>query len=228
MLNRLFWIELRFTPEEAANLRIKARLFFAEKRFQVVESSKETGRIIHELSEPMSEENKHLLDRQKIHGIVDWELRYKHMRHHTALHILSGVVFQKFGSKITGGQIYPERARLDFRLDDLSKERLQTILSEVNRIVDENREVKTFWLTTDEVYRSKNCTAFQRYFFRKAWKSCALSTLWVLMRSSTVALMLQEPRKWGELRFPKQRTREKTTSGLKLRWRTSLNRREQY
>jgi misacylated tRNA(Ala) deacylase len=133
----------------------KGELFFAEKRFQVVESSKDSGRIIHELSEPVSEENKHLLDQQKIHGVVDWELRYKHMRHHTALHILSGVVFQKFGSKITGGQIYPDRARLDFKLDDLSKERLQTILSEVNRIVVENREVKTFWLTTDEALQKQ-------------------------------------------------------------------------
>jgi len=121
----------------------------------VVESSKESGRIIHQLSEPLSEENKHLLDQQKIHGVVDWELRYKHMRHHTALHILSGVVFQKFGSKITGGQIYPDRARLDFKLDDLSRERLLTILSEVNRIVDENREVKTFWLTTEEALQKQ-------------------------------------------------------------------------
>ncbi len=91
----------------------------------------------------------------RVKGAVDWELRYKHMRHHTALHILSGVVFQKFGSRITGGQIYPDRARLDFTLDDLSKERLAIIESEMNRIVSDDRDVKTFWLGADEALKMK-------------------------------------------------------------------------
>ena len=114
----------------------RGELVYGDKKYHVIESSKEPGRILHQLGEPLSEEDRSLMNRKVIHGVVDWELRYRHMRHHTALHILSGVVFQKFGSKITGGQIYPDRARLDFKLDDLSKERLQTIVSEVNRIVD--------------------------------------------------------------------------------------------
>ena len=44
-----------------------------------------------------------------VHGEIDWERRYAHMRFHTCLHILSGVVFHRFGSDITGGQIYGDR-----------------------------------------------------------------------------------------------------------------------
>jgi misacylated tRNA(Ala) deacylase len=128
----------------------KGYLVFRQSRFDIEESSKDQGRIVHVLTQAVSPDMKTQMKNGQIHGVIDWELRYKYMRHHTALHILSGVVFQKFGSRITGGQIYPDRARLDFKLDDLSKERLQTILGEVNRVVDENREVNTFWLTTEE------------------------------------------------------------------------------
>ena len=124
---------------------------------EVVESSKGEKGVVHTLASPIpKEEQDDQLVGRKVHGIIDWDLRYKHMRHHTALHILSGVVYHKFGSRITGGQIYPERARLDFTLDDLSKERLNVITAEMNRVVNDNLEVKTFWLTTDEALEKKD------------------------------------------------------------------------
>ena len=88
-----------------------------------------------------------------VHGVVDWNLRYKHMRHHTALHILSGVVYHKFNSRISGGQIYPDRARLDFALSDLSKERLDSIELDVNKVVNENREVRVLWIGSEEAMK---------------------------------------------------------------------------
>ncbi len=117
---------------------------------EVIDSSKEEGRAVHQLSKAFSDFERSSFIGRRIHGRVDWDLRYRHMRHHTALHILSGIVFQQFGSKITGGQIYPDRARLDFKLSDLSKEKLALIESEINRIVGENREVKAFWVNAEQ------------------------------------------------------------------------------
>jgi misacylated tRNA(Ala) deacylase len=121
----------------------------------IVESSKDHDRVTHTLSQPLSDEQNQKFKGARVKGTVDWQLRYKHMRHHTALHILSGVVYHKFGSRITGGQIYPDRARLDFTLDDLSKERLAMIESEMNRIVTDDREVKTYWLGAEEALEKK-------------------------------------------------------------------------
>ena len=52
-----------------------------------------------------------------IEGLIDWERRYLTMRTHTALHALSGVVFRDFGAKVTGGNMEPGVARMDFELD---------------------------------------------------------------------------------------------------------------
>jgi misacylated tRNA(Ala) deacylase len=42
------------------------------------------------------------------------------MRTHTALHALSGLVFRDFGAKVTGGNMEPGIARMDFELDGIS------------------------------------------------------------------------------------------------------------
>ena len=68
-----------------------------------------------------------------LHGTIDWDRRYALMRHHTALHVLCGVIYQLFGALVTGGQMYVDRARMDFALDDLSPERI----AEIERVANE-------------------------------------------------------------------------------------------
>ena len=57
-----------------------------------------------------------------VEGLIDWERRYLTMRTHTALHALSGVVFRDFDAKVTGGNMTPGEARMDFELDSISVE----------------------------------------------------------------------------------------------------------
>jgi misacylated tRNA(Ala) deacylase len=58
----------------------------------------------------------------EVEGTIDWDRRYRTMRTHTALHALSGVVFRDFGAKVTGGNMEPGTARMDFELDGISQE----------------------------------------------------------------------------------------------------------
>lgn len=67
---------------------------------------------------------------------VNWERRLGLMRHHTLLHVLGAVVYQKYGALCTGNQIYPDRARIDFnQLQDLTPEQRDEIVMEANRII---------------------------------------------------------------------------------------------
>ena len=58
----------------------------------------------------------------EVEGVIDWERRYLTMRSHTALHALSGIVYRDFGAKVTGGNMTPGEARMDFELDSISVE----------------------------------------------------------------------------------------------------------
>ncbi|MFZ0892116.1 MAG: alanyl-tRNA editing protein [Thermoplasmata archaeon] len=82
-------------------------------------------------------------------GQIDWDRRYSHMRYHTALHILSGVVFHQFGSGITGGQISQDRARMDFSLPDFNRTLAEDLIATANAVVAEDRPIHVRFLTRE-------------------------------------------------------------------------------
>ena len=59
---------------------------------------------------------------------VDWERRYLLMRTHTALHALSAIIWRDFDAKVTGGNMEPGTARMDFELEGISVEFGQQVL----------------------------------------------------------------------------------------------------
>jgi len=54
-----------------------------------------------------------------VRGQLDWERRYALMRTHTALHVLCGVIWNEWGKAVTGGNMEPLSARMDFEFDPL-------------------------------------------------------------------------------------------------------------
>jgi misacylated tRNA(Ala) deacylase len=48
---------------------------------------------------------------------IDWDRRHRLMRTHTALHVLCGVIWHEWGVPVTGGNMEPLAARMDFELD---------------------------------------------------------------------------------------------------------------
>jgi misacylated tRNA(Ala) deacylase len=67
----------------------------------------------------------HALDRppppvgDAVEGELDWERRYRLMRTHTALHVLCGVIWNAYRVPVTGGNMEPLAARMDFEFDPL-------------------------------------------------------------------------------------------------------------
>jgi misacylated tRNA(Ala) deacylase len=88
-----------------------------------------------------------------VHGEIDWERRYALMRHHTALHSMSGVIYQLYGATVTGGQMYTDRARMDFQLPDLSQERLHQIEARTNELLAEGHPVSIRFLPREEAFQ---------------------------------------------------------------------------
>ena len=85
-----------------------------------------------------------------VHGVLDWERRYRLMRTHTAMHVLCGVVFTEFGAQVTGGNMGLESARMDFELEDLDPARVQHIEAVANDVIQSGRDVSWRMLPRDE------------------------------------------------------------------------------
>ena len=88
-----------------------------------------------------------------VHGEIDWERRYALMRYHTALHSMSGVIYQLYGATVTGGQMYTDRARMDFLLPDLSQDRLHQIEERTNALLAEAHPVSIQFFSRAEAFQ---------------------------------------------------------------------------
>ncbi len=77
---------------------------------------------------------------------LDWERRYSLMRLHTALHVMSCVVV----APVTGGNISPDKARLDFDIE-MSLLDAEKIEREANALIARGIETQTVWITDEEL-----------------------------------------------------------------------------
>ncbi|MDF1728486.1 MAG: alanyl-tRNA editing protein [Sulfitobacter sp.] len=77
---------------------------------------------------------------------IDWDRRHRHMRIHTALHLLSVVV--PFG--VTGGQISATHGRIDFDMPEAPEDR-DEIADRLNGFVSQDLRVTAHWITQAEL-----------------------------------------------------------------------------
>ena len=89
----------------------------------------------------------------QIHGVLDWELRYKHMRTHTAMHVLCGTIFRDYGALVTGGEMEPLHARMDFEFENLHKDLVQVIEDSVNAEIEKEHDVRVKILPREEAFQ---------------------------------------------------------------------------
>jgi misacylated tRNA(Ala) deacylase len=77
---------------------------------------------------------------------IDWSRRYRLMRLHTALHLMSCVIT----APVTGGNIVPDKARLDFDID-LSQLNAEHIERNTNALIAAGAATETVWITDAEL-----------------------------------------------------------------------------
>jgi misacylated tRNA(Ala) deacylase len=73
---------------------------------------------------------------------IDWDRRHTLMRTHTALHVLSAIVWRDYGAKVTGGNMEPGEARMDFELPSMSAEFGHEVEVKLNRELSAGRPVR--------------------------------------------------------------------------------------
>ena len=88
-----------------------------------------------------------------IHGLIDWQRRYNLMRTHTALHILCGVIWRDYGAQVTGGNMRPLKARMDFELEHMSVDFAGEVEIKINAEVAAQRQVTVRILPREKAFQ---------------------------------------------------------------------------
>ncbi len=106
----------------------KGQLGVGPIQANVVDVKRRDDEIVHVLDSPIPETV------EQVTATLDWDRRYAHMRYHTALHVLSGVIWQNFGAKVTGGKMKADGARMDFSFPG---EWTSEVVDEIERLTNE-------------------------------------------------------------------------------------------
>ncbi|MCH8827274.1 MAG: alanyl-tRNA editing protein [Chloroflexi bacterium] len=115
--------------------------------FEVKKLSRSDGKLVHEIDGDLPAVG------TKVHGVMDWERRYQLMRTHTALHILCGVVWRDYGAKVTGGNMQPGSARMDFELESMSSDFAERVEELVNAEVEAARDIVVGNVPREEAFQ---------------------------------------------------------------------------
>ena len=86
---------------------------------------------------------------ETVHCVLDWERRHQLMRTHTAMHILCGVIWNEWQVPVTGGNMEPLSARMDFEFDPLPEGFAQRVEELVNEAIAADHPITVGFLPRD-------------------------------------------------------------------------------
>jgi misacylated tRNA(Ala) deacylase len=78
---------------------------------------------------------------------LDWDMRYRHMRMHTCMHLLGMVI----PHGVTGGNIGAQRSRLDFDMEDVVDK--DEVTARLNELIQADYPVTSQWISGEELER---------------------------------------------------------------------------
>ncbi|GAB2650385.1 alanyl-tRNA editing protein [Kribbella swartbergensis] len=87
-----------------------------------------------------------------VRGALDDERRTDLMRTHSGLHVLTGVVFRDFGALVTGGNMEPLTARMDFDLAEVPPDFKDRVAEAVNAEIRNDRRITVANLPREEAF----------------------------------------------------------------------------
>ena len=101
-------------PPDTGTLRVGSGT--SEQLLDVLDARSDARGVWHRIDGPLPSVG------TAVEVAIDWERRHRLMRTHTAMHALCGIVWERFASPVTGGNMEPGQGRLDFELPDWDPE----------------------------------------------------------------------------------------------------------
>ncbi len=129
-----------FYPEGGGQLGDRGRICFDGECVEVVDTQKVGDVVVHVLAKEVSVESG-----KEVYAEIDWERRYRLMRHHTATHLLLGALRKVLGEHVwqAGAEKTEHRARLDVTHYKLpSREEIEEVERLVNQAISMRLEVR--------------------------------------------------------------------------------------
>jgi misacylated tRNA(Ala) deacylase len=136
--------ETGFYPEGGGQPTDKGRIRWSDGEADVLRVVKKSG-IRHYIRGDLPGKG------QRVIAEIDWDRRYSHMRMHTAQHLLSAVIWDRFHASTVGNQIHGESSHIDFHPAEFGMEELKEVEDEINSLISAGIPVRIESLPREEI-----------------------------------------------------------------------------
>ncbi len=136
-----------FYPEGGGQECDIGTLTYKDKTFTINKVLRESGDVKHFIAE--TEKLPEI--GESVNCKIDWERRFTHMRYHTAIHVLSTYMKEKYNAEVVGNNISTRNGRVDFNFENaLTEQQLKSIEEDVNKIIAQNLPVTINFMPREE------------------------------------------------------------------------------
>ncbi len=137
-----------FYPEGGGQIGDRGTLYLPEGEVHVIDTQKVGDVIVHILDREVK-----IQEGTSVKGTIDWESRFRTMRHHTVTHVILASAKKLLGEHVwqAGAEKTPEKGRLDITHHKmLTADQVREIEAMSNHIINDHREVKAIHLSRTE------------------------------------------------------------------------------
>ena len=94
----------------------------------------------------------HYLDKDvelgaEVHGVIDWDTRFKYMRLHSGEHLLTGL-FESLGS---GPKVFSSFSQLDFKPSEIDDAMVEEVHRKFDEIIEEDVPVEVYYTSREDL-----------------------------------------------------------------------------
>jgi misacylated tRNA(Ala) deacylase len=147
---------------------------------------------------------------------IDWERRHVLMRTHTALHAMSGIVWRDYGAKVTGGNMEPGVARMDFELESMSGEFGREVEAKLNEELGADRPVRVEFLARQEALQDPDLIRTKVNLIRETVDPIRVITIEGLDRQADGGTHVRSTGEVGPVRVVKTESKGKAFKRMRI------------
>jgi misacylated tRNA(Ala) deacylase len=147
---------------------------------------------------------------------IDWDRRHVLMRTHTALHALSGIIWRDYGAKVTGGNMEPGVARMDFELESMSGEFGREVEAKLNQELAADRPVSVEFLPRSEALEDPDLIRTKVNLIPESVDPIRVITIEGLDRQADGGTHVRSTREVGQVRVVKTESKGKAFKRMRI------------
>ena len=129
-----------FYPEGGGQPSDTGKLIANDEEIKVIKVMKRGEQVFHYL-------DKNIPLGESVHGVIDWDIRFKYMRLHSGEHLLTGL-FESLGS---GPKVFSTFSQLDFKPSEIDEAMVSKVWKRFDEIINLDIPVEVYYTSREDL-----------------------------------------------------------------------------